>query len=818
MNEKGKIRIETTLDNKELIDGYKGISKETDKLIKQYDNKLSKIKKEQIQIDNLKAKYNQLVSGSKVPPSLTAMETQVKKTTSALDDLIIKKDDMQKSGVSADSFEMQDITEQITRLENQLGNLDIKMQDLRLNPATSQEATELATQIEYLENNLQESVKEAEELSDNIEESTKKDFSRLTSGIKGFADTLAKSVGGSVSKHFDTLNSKIDKFKNKMTRLALTAMVFRLLRSSLTSLSNGITGMLKSNETFASSLNQIKANLMTAFAPIYNFILPAINALMNAISVVTGTIAQFTSSLFGKSLDESKAMAKSLDKQAKSYGKVAKAKKEAEERTASFDKLEVISEDSSSSGGGAGDSGIDFSGATQSSEELLGFLNQIKDLIASGEWFELGGMLAEGFNSAMKKIDVKGLFEKVKKGIKDISLFINGFVDKFDWGLLAQKISEGIRGLLQSITVFLQTVDWQAVGNAIGEFLLGIDWGGIALDLLNALISAMLATLDIVSGFLDALADKLADPNLLTDIFNFGVELLVSLVQGLLSVLGKIKEIIEKILGIFGQLLGVENIWQAISDFAKTCVHIITDIISHLVDFIRSCFDVILSIFGTLFGWFVDYVVNPIVNVFKKAWDILISGAKGAWDGIKNVFSSVANFFGNIFGAAWQKVKDIFSTGGQIFMGIVDGIVSAFKAIVNAIIGGINKVVAVPFNAINGVLNFIKDIDLPIVGMPFYGFWDYDPIYVPQIPLLAKGAVIPPNSEFAAILGDQKHGKNLEAPESLIRQIVKEESGDKEVTLNATFVVQCDDIEMARASLQGIRLMEEMNNTQYLVQ
>lgn len=817
MNEKAKIKVETTLDNKELIDGYKGISKETDKLIKQYDNKLSKIKKEQIQIDNLKAKYNQLVSGSKVPPSLTAMEKQSNKLISEFNELDNQYQKLTSAGMKEDNPEIQSIITEMDELDIKLDGLRPKIEELKLNPASSQEVVELATQIEYLENNLQESVKEAQELSENIEEATQKDFSRLKDGIKGFTDTLAKNVGGSVSKHFDTLNSKIDKFKNKMTRLALTAMVFRLLRSGLTSLSNGITGMLKSNDTFASSLNQIKANLMTAFAPIYNFVLPAINTLMNALSSITGSIAQFTSSLFGKSIDESKAMAKSLDKQAKSYGKVQKAKEEANEGLASFDKIEVVQQEpNSGSGGNNGE--IDFSNSVQSSEELLGFLNQIKELIFSGKWSELGELIAEGINGALNKIDVSGFFKKVKEVVKDIAKFINGFVDKFNWGLLAKKISEGVRGLIQSVIVFLETVDWQSIGNSIGEFLLGIDWGGIALDLLNAFITALLASLDVISGFLDALSDKLMDPNFLIDIMNFGISIIESLVQGAISVIAKVGEIIDKILGIFGQLLGVESVWQAISDFAMACIYIITNTISNLVDFIGSCFNKIISIFSPLFNWFVNQVVTPIVNAFKKAWELLVSGAKLAWDGIKGVFSSVATFFGNIFGTAWQKVKDIFSTGGQIFMGIVDGIVSAFTNIVNAIIRGINKVVAVPFNAINGVLNFIKDIDLPIIGQPFYGFWDYNPIYVPQIPELAQGAVIPPNARFTAILGDQKNGKNLEAPESLIRQIVRDEAGSKETVLNATFVVQCDDIELARASLDGIRLMEEMNNTQYLVQ
>jgi hypothetical protein len=42
--------------------------------------------------------------------------------------------------------------------------------------------------------------------------------------------------------------------------------------------------------------------------------------------------------------------------------------------------------------------------------------------------------------------------------------------------------------------------------------------------------------------------------------------------------------------------------------------------------------------------------------------------------------------------------------------------------------------------------------------------------------MLATGAVIPANAPFAAILGDQKHGTNIEAPENLIRQIIREET------------------------------------------
>ena len=120
-------------------------------------------------------------------------------------------------------------------------------------------------------------------------------------------------------------------------------------------------------------------------------------------------------------------------------------------------------------------------------------------------------------------------------------------------------------------------------------------------------------------------------------------------------------------------------------------------------------------------------------------WNNFKNGASNAWNGIKNVFSNVANFFRETFQNAWQKVKDVFSTGGKIFDGIKDGIVNAFKNIVNGIIRGINKVVSIPFNAINNVLDKIRDIEI-VGAKPFSGL--ISRISVPQIPELERGTVL----------------------------------------------------------------------------
>ena len=119
-------------------------------------------------------------------------------------------------------------------------------------------------------------------------------------------------------------------------------------------------------------------------------------------------------------------------------------------------------------------------------------------------------------------------------------------------------------------------------------------------------------------------------------------------------------------------------------------------------------------------------------------WENITNLASNAWEGIKSVFSKVGTFFRDTFQNAWQKVKDVFSTGGKIFSGIKDGIVNAFKKIVNTIIRGINKVVAIPFNAINSMLDKIRSIE--ILGVTPFSW--IGKIGVPQIPELERGTVL----------------------------------------------------------------------------
>ena len=167
-----------------------------------------------------------------------------------------------------------------------------------------------------------------------------------------------------------------------------------------------------------------------------------------------------------------------------------------------------------------------------------------------------------------------------------------------------------------------------------------------------------------------------------------------------------------------------------------------------LITHIKEVGQFFQSVFGGV-AEFLGNICQTIGAFFTGLWEGFKAGVQGAWDFITGIFGNLASFFGSIFSSAWEAVKAVFSTGGQIFMGIVDGITSAFRTIVNAIITGINHVVALPFNAINGFLSFLKGID--ILGIkPFDWVGTID---VPQIPLLAQGGVV--SGATAAVIGEE---------------------------------------------------------------
>lgn len=105
-----------------------------------------------------------------------------------------------------------------------------------------------------------------------------------------------------------------------------------------------------------------------------------------------------------------------------------------------------------------------------------------------------------------------------------------------------------------------------------------------------------------------------------------------------------------------------------------------------------------------------------------------------------------------------------------------DSFVSIAKSPINMVIGFVNSMISALVKGLNSLINMLNKIqipeDIPVIGglgIDIPNIQD-----VPKIPYLATGAVIPANKEFLAVLGDQKHGTNVEAPLDIIKQATEE--------------------------------------------
>ena len=187
--------------------------------------------------------------------------------------------------------------------------------------------------------------------------------------------------------------------------------------------------------------------------------------------------------------------------------------------------------------------------------------------------------------------------------------------------------------------------------------------------------------------------------------------------------------------------------------------------IEKIVDFVLKLTNGALEIYNK----FISPLISWLLEKLSPAWSALSSLVIGVFgtifatvgdtiSSIIGIFGGLIDFITGIFTGnwtkAWQGVKDVFKN-------IVEGLWGIIKLPLNLIIDGINALIS--------GLNKVKLPDWDILGgLAGKG------INIPKIPKLAQGAVIPPNREFLAILGDQKHGANIEAPAELIKQMAKE--------------------------------------------
>lgn len=535
------------------------------------------------------------------------------------------------------------------------------------------------------------------------------------------------------------VSEQFKKFTKRIAGLAKRVFIFTMITKALRTMRKMLLSTIGADKQMSTSLAQIRGNLISAFAPIYNYILPAVRTLLAWLAKLTAVVSVFINSLFGKTASQADASAKALYNQASATEAAGDAAEKAKKQLSGLDEMNRWESNDSSGGGGGGSSGIapkfDLSDQVDTGKigKIAAVVRELSPYVAA---------VAAGF--AAWKIGKKFLGNLSKA--KQLALAVAGAV------LMAINVVDMLKNGIN-----FDNLTGYIIGAAAAVTGLGLAFG-----VLGGAITAIVAGLVLLGV---SIRDVIKN--------GFNSKNLTAITVALLTIGGAIAIITGAwipllIAAIAAVVVWIVAKWTAIKDW-----------ISKTISSIDAAFEQHLANVEAGVAAAVDWVIEKWTAVkdwFRGLWEKVASGASSAWEGIKNAFKSVPEWFQSKFRDAWQKVKDVFSTGGRIWSGIKEGIESTFHTVVNAIIRGMNTIIAVPFNKINSMLNTIRNAHFLGIS-PFQNMWGVNPLPVPQIPMLARGAVIPANRQFLAVLGDQRNGNNLEAPESLLRQIVREEAG-----------------------------------------
>lgn len=187
------------------------------------------------------------------------------------------------------------------------------------------------------------------------------------------------------------------------------------------------------------------------------------------------------------------------------------------------------------------------------------------------------------------------------------------------------------------------------------------------------------------------------------------------------------------------------------------------DILMGIVHGFVSFISIPIDPFKRLFEWIWDGICN-IFGIHSPAKEMMPIG-EYILLGVINGFESAITNFKNVIGNLLDTVKSQFSDG--------------FKGVANVVIGYLNNILQGIENMVNNAMKSIAA--LAIIATSLTGVKvdiPTDKLTIPKIPYLASGAVIPPNAPFMAVLGDQRHGTNIEAPLDTIKQAVREVIGN----------------------------------------
>ena len=543
-----------------------------------------------------------------------------------------------------------------------------------------------------------------------------------------------------------------------------------------------------------------------------NVLLPAVKAinsvLSQLISLAQGA-AKALSEAFGfglsNSADEAQSIAKSTSQAADNYSDIADEAQQAQEAQegslASFDQMNKLNDDSKSNSTGVSGAGEIMQPAGTSVEVDTGKADKkLSDFFKSvrSQFEKLADYLDKNFKPIFadiwsglerESIELAQILGGVFSDIKSLSeplkaYFINDFTplmqtafstlgkigiglfDSFNkvfsdiWNVAVFPILQNFLTVGLPIMTDLSTQIWNTLGVLFDNIKEIFDtlWNGVAQPVLNALKTLWCDTWQSISDFWNEWGQPIFDG------INEGITTIKNIFLNLWETV--LKPVFDKLMDV-ADSVWTEHLKPLLDEFLDFVGTLITSVLSIYNKAIAPVVNWLVSILGPIVSSVLGKIIKTVGNVISN----IIDAVKNIISALKGVVLFITGVFTGDWKKAWSGIK-------KIFKGVWDALVDIAKTPINLIIGLINGLTGAVEDAVNWIIDGINELSFTTpdwlpgdLGGQTFGF-DLSHVDIPEIPKLAQGAVIPPNSEFLAVLGDQKRGTNIEAPLDTITQAV----------------------------------------------
>lgn len=546
----------------------------------------------------------------------------------------------------------------------------------------------------------------------------------------------------------------MDRFVRRVRGLARRVFIFGLIAQGLRSVRDWFGKVIKSNDQATKAIARLKGVLLTLAQPLLQVLIPAFTTFVEQVTKIVTAIGRVMSQLFGTTYEQSQKAAESLYNESDALDKTGKSAKKATKSLAAFDEINRLSgsEDAKDKDKLA----PDFSSGPELSDKkakgILGLITSIGALLLG---LKLSDTLIGGLKTAL------GLAIAFQGALQFISNLLRAWSSGLDWSNLLGMLL-GAAALVAGLALA-----FGKVGAAIGLIITGI--------------------MEMVAGIHDADVNGWNLKNTLLTIAGLissglGISLLTKswiplIIAGILSVVlaitvatGHGKELIESLktvvlgfkdffVGLFeGDLIAAIGGLKTAFDGLKGVAYAVLDSFRDMTNSLLSLLEYVCGKIGLDISGIIQIAKNYVTNLFA----ILKDAVSGSVDAFVRVWQGIIEFISGTFSQdwemAWTGIKDILA-------GVLNGIITLFENATNLC-----------RNNINSILDLMQE--LTSFKLPdWLGGFEFKGINIPRLdkiklPRLATGAVIPPNREFLAVLGDQKQGTNIEAPAAAIEAAV----------------------------------------------